>query len=419
MLSKLSALLLMTLSFTISQAGENWPQWRGPNNDGHAEATNIPAEFDADTNILWKAPLPGPGASTPCIWGDKIFLTAQEGEKLVLLSFNTQGKQLWKQVLGTGEARYRGDEGNLATSSPSTDGERVIAFVGTGTLFAFTMDGKPIWSVDLQEKYGKFEIQFGAHWTPVLYKEHVYMQMFHRGTQSLLSFDKTTGKEVWRVERKGASVGESPDTYASCFMYEGDGEPLLIAHGNDYTTAHSLKDGKEVWRVGDLNPEGNRTFRFVSSPLVTKDLIVIPSCKNGPTVAIDPNKAKGDINAGNPAEYWRIQRITPDVPSPLLVGDTVYLMGASGQLLVLKEKTGKELFNERITNHRHRSNPLFVDGKVYLVSRDGTIVVIKPGDEPTILAVNKLPDNFTASPAVAGDVLYLRGWKYLWAIGKK
>ena len=418
MTHSLSTILMIGLG-SMSLAGENWPQWRGPDNDGHAEAKNIPTKFDANTNILWKAPLPGPGASTPCIWGDKIFLTAQEGEKLVLLCFNTQGQQLWKQLMGSGEARFRGDEGNLASASPSTDGKRVIAFVGTGTLAAYTLEGKPIWSIDLQEKYGEFQIQFGAHWTPVLYKDRVYMQMFHRGTQSLLAFDATSGKELWRVERKGAGVGESPDTYASCFVYEGDGGPLLIAHGNDYTTAHRLKDGSEIWRVGDLNPTGNRTWRFVSSPLVAKDLIVIPSCKNGPTVAIDPSKAKGTINAGNPAEYWRIQRITPDVPSPLLVGDHVYLMGANGELLVLQEKTGDEVFNERITNERHRSNPLLVDGKVYLVGRDGSVVVVKPGEVPTILAKNKLPDNFTASPAVAGNVLYLRGWKYLWAIGTK
>jgi outer membrane protein assembly factor BamB len=414
------ALLASMLLAPAATAG-NWPQWRGPQNDGVSPETSLPATWSATENVLLKIPMPGPGASTPCIWGDRIFMTAQVGEKLNLFCVGTDGKSLWTRTMGTGEGKYRGDEGNMASASCSTDGKLVYAFVGTGTLGAYDFDGKPAWEIDCQAKFGKFRIQFGGHWTPVLYKDRLYVTLLHRDIQLILALDKATGEVAWKTERPSDSVGESPDVYASPFVWHKGDEAMLIVHGNDYCTGHSLKDGHEVWRVNELNPKKNynRTWRAVSSPLVTPDLIVIPSCKQHPTVAIDPTKAKGLIAPGNTAEDWRY-KTTPDVPSPLLVNGIVYLMGATGQIAALEAKTGKEIFNQRVTNERHRACPVVADGKVYLLGREGTCPVITAGTKAfDELAKNKLPDTFTASPAVSGGRIYLRGWKTLWVVGTK
>lgn len=427
MLRPVVAFFAATLSLSPAFA-DNWPQWRGPKNDGHSAEFGLVAEWGPEKNLVWKLPLPGSGSSTPCIWGDRIFLTCMDGNDVVLMAVSTDGKEIWRKVLGSGNIRSMGDEGgNLATASCSTDGQLVFVLAGSGKLAAFDFEGKEVWSMDLAAKYGDFTkgnvIQFGGHWTPVLHKDRLYVTVMHRQAQKLIALTAATGKEIWTVDRKSDSPPrvESPDVYCSPFVWEKDNKSLIIVHGNDYCTAHDPADGHEVWRVTELNPKANylRTWRAVSSPLVTPDLIIVPSCKSGVTVAVNPEKASGNLAPGSTGEFWRLPRGTPDVPSPLLVNDLVFLMGERGQLSALDAKTGEKLYDERITNMRHRANPVYADGKIYLAGREGLVVVVKPGRTFEKLAENKLPDTFTASPAVSGGRIYLRGWKALYAVGLK
>ncbi len=404
---------------------DNWPQWRGPKNDGHSSEAKLPTTWSADKNITWKIPLPGPGSSTPCIWGDRIFLTAQTATEVLLLCYDTAGKELWRKPMGTGSFKTMRDEGgNLASASCSTDGERVYAMVGSGKLAAYDFDGKELWSLNTPEQQSKglqkFNIQFGAHWTPALHKGVLYVTLLDRKAQNLLAVDAKTGAVNWKAERKSDSPPgvESPDVYASPFIWSNGDQELLIVHGNDYCTAHKLTDGSEVWRVTEINPKAsyNRHWRAVSSPLVTPELIVVPSCKSGVTVGIDPSLAKGTINPGNAAEKWRHEKNTPDVPSPILVDGLLYIMSERGTIYCYEAQSGKPIYKESITNMRHRANPVFADGKLYLQGRDGVLVVVKAGRTFELLAKNELPDTFTASPAISNGVIYLRGWKDLYAI---
>lgn len=420
------AVLATTLSLSPVFA-DNWPQWRGPKNDGHSTETGLVAEWGLEKNIVWKLDLPGSGSSTPCIWGDRMFFTCIDGGGVFLMAVGTDGKEKWRKEMGKGNIKTMRDEGgNLASASCSTDGKLVFAMAGSGKLAAFDFEGKEIWSMDLAAKYGDFTkgnvIQFGGHWTPVLHKDRLYVAVMHRQAQKLLAVTAATGKEIWAVDRKSDSRPgvESPDVYCSPFVWEKGEKSLVIVHGNDYCTAHDPADGHEVWRVIELNPKANylTTWRAVSSPLATPDLIVIPTCKNLKTVGINPEVATGTIAPGGTGELWRLPK-TPDVSSPLLVDGNVYLMGATGSLMVHDAKTGKLHFDERLTNMRHRANPVYADGKIYLAGRDGLVVVIKPGTTLDILAKNTLPDTFTASPAIADGRIYLRGWKALYAIGTK
>jgi outer membrane protein assembly factor BamB len=420
------AVLASTLSLCPAFA-DNWPQWRGPKNDGHSTEKGLVAEWGPEKNIVWKLDLPGSGSCTPCIWGDSIFLTTMDGDDVALLAVGTNGKEKWRKLLGKGSVRTRGDEGgNLASASCSTDGKLVFAMAGSGKLAAFDFEGKEIWSMDLAAKYGDFTkgnvIQFGGHWTPVLHKDRLYVAVMHRQAQKLIALTAETGKEIWTVDRKSDSRPgvESPDVYCSPFVWEKGDKSLIIVHGNDYCTAHDPADGHEVWRVTELNPKANynRFWRAVSSPLVTPDLIVVPTCKEHKTVGINPEIASGTISPGATGEFWRLPK-TPDVPSPLLVDGHLYLMGATGTLMVHDAKTGKLYYEERISSMRHRANPVYADGKIYLVGRDKKTFVIKPGTTFEKLADNTLPDTFTASPAIADGRIYLRGWKALYAIGTK
>ena len=415
-------LSLMILLMTAASApAENWPQWRGPKNDGISNEKGLPTKWSETENIAWKLPMPGPGAATPCIWEDRMFFTAVGDKDLLLLCVGTDGKEKWRKAIGSGNQTARGDEGNSASASCSTDGKLVFSFVGDGTLTAHDFEGNEKWKIDTQKVYGEFKIQFGAHWTPVLHKGVLYVALMHRKAQLLIALEAATGKEQWKVTRTSDGKGESPDVYSSPFIWEKGDDALLIAHGNDYCTAHSLKDGSEVWRVTELNPKAkyNNAWRAVSSPLVTSDLIVVPSCKNGVTVGIDPTKAKGEIAPKASGEIWRHDRNTTDVPSPLLVDGIVYIFKENSSLMAYDAKTGTAIYTEKITNERHRANPVYADGKLYLVGRDGNMAVVKAGKEFEMISKMKLPDTFTASPAISGGRIYLRGSKFLWAIGSK
>ncbi|MFO0810901.1 MAG: PQQ-binding-like beta-propeller repeat protein [Gemmataceae bacterium] len=414
---------LLALLLVASPAlADNWPQWRGPTNDGICRETSLPTKWSESEGVAWKLKMPGLGGATPCVWGDHIFLTSEEGKDLVLLCVGTDGKERWKKTLGPTPNKNRNAEVNFATASPSTDGKHVFAFVGSGDFAAFDFAGNEVWHFNAQERWGKFRIQFGVHSTPVLDGDRLYLQLIHDGGGFVIAVDKATGNDVWKVERPSDGYMENKHSYASASVWRKGADALLIVHGNDYTTAHRLDTGAEVWRVAGLNPKEryNPTLRFVASPLTTPDLIVIPSAKSGPVVGLDPTAAKGTIDQGNPAERWRKLKGTPDVPSPLLVDGLVYLCRETGNLTCLDAATGQEYYAEQRTQTgRHRASPVWADGKVYTTCRDtGTVTVVKAGREFKVLETNKLPDTFAASPAISGGRIYLRGFDYLWAVGK-
>jgi outer membrane protein assembly factor BamB len=402
-----------------SARADNWPSWRGPTQDGVSKETNIPTEWGETKNLAWKLPLPGRGASTPVIWGDRIFLTSMDGQDVVLLCASTAGKELWKRKLGTGSRMYMRDEGDNASPTPTTDGKHVWVLAGTGDFACFDVDGKEVWRCNLQQRYGPYRVQHGGiHITPVLDGDRLYLALLSAGGHWVIALDKATGAEVWKAERKSDARAECIHSYASPVVWRNGKDAYLVTHGNDYAVAHRLGDGAEIWRVGDLNPKDhyNFTLRFVTSPVATPELIVVPSAKGGPVVGVKPD-ARGFIQAGSPQEQWRRPKGTPDVPSPLVHDGLVYLCGERGVLTCLDAKTGAELYSQRIHDARYRASPVYADGKVYLTARDGFVTVVKAGPKFEMLAVNKLPDQTSASPAVADGRIYLHGFKALYAIG--
>ena len=185
-------------------------------------------------------------------------------------------------------------------------------------------------------------------------------------------------------------------------------------------TAHSLKDGTEIFRAGGLNPEGkyNMTLRFVASPVAAEGLVVVPSAKNGPVLGLSVD-AKGDITKSAEGHVWRRDDNTPDVPSPLVHDGLVYLCRENGILICLDAKTGEQLYYERTHSQRHRASPVYADGKIYLTARDGMVTVVKAGRKFEVLASNETGEAISASPVISGGRIYLRTYDSLIAIGKK
>lgn len=399
---------------------ENWPQWRGARLDGISEETDLPVEWSATENVAWRLPLPGPAGSTPAIWGDRIFLTTADGnDEIKLLCVSTAGEKLWEQTLGGGNEVVRGDEGNYSSNSPCTDSRHVWAMAANGPLGCYDFDGNEVWKIDLQERYGEFNIAFGLSSTPVLDGDRLYVQLIHTGGAYVIALDAQSGSEIWKHDRESDATNECLHSYASPVLYRDDQREFLLTHGADYIVAHRLNDGGEIWRCGGLNPPPNSPyridFRFVTSPVAVPGLIVVPSCKEGLVIGLRPT-GKGDITEKPRLHAWQYEN-TPDVPSPLVHDGLVYLCDELGILTCLEADSGEVLYSERIHEYRHRASPVYGDGKIYLTARDGTINVVRAGRDYELLATNAMDEDIAASPAIAGGKIYLRTYDALYCIG--
>lgn len=407
----------------MQAAAEPWPQWRGAKLDGVSTEKNLPTKWSRTENVVWRLALPGPAGASPVVWGDRVFVTSVDGQNLVLMCVYTSGKELWRQVVGVGNKEVRGDEGNSASPSPCTDGKRVWTFMANGMLACYTIDGQEVWKFDIQTRYGKLNIAFGMTSTPVLDGDRLYLQLIHgEGNPStreakIVALDKATGAEVWQHDRSSDAKAECEHSYASPVLYRDGEREYLLTHGADFVVAHSLKDGSEIWRCGDLNPKGryNNTLRFVASPVCVPGLIVVPSAKNGPVFALKPD-IKGDVTEKADAFLWKKPAGTPDVPSPLVVDGLVYLCRENGNLTCVDAKTGEQFYEQRTTADRHRASPVYADGKIYLTARKGVVTVVKAGKAFEILAQNALDEEISASPAIADGRIYLRTFSALYAI---
>ena len=411
-------LLFFFLLAPLSQA-DNWPHWRGANHDGVSAEKGLPVEWSEEKNIVWKLTLPGGSSATPAVWGDKIFLMAQDEKQISLLCVSKAGKLLWKTKVVDSRGKAKGEK-SFASPSPSTDGKRVFTMTGMGEVVAIDFDGQEVWRFNAQERYGKFRYGFGYHTTPLLYSGRLYLQLIHSGGAWVVAIDTMNGKEIWKIERPSDGVAECEHSYTSPCLWRDGKQARLITHGNDYAIAHRLIDGKEIWRVGGLNPKDqyNRTLRFVSSPVATAGLIVVPSAKGRGVVGVRPD-ATGLIMSGAKGEQWRLTRGTPDVVSPLIFGEEVYLNRENGSIICLDAATGEQHYSERAHAQTYRASPVAANGKIYVTARDGTVSVIKAGPKFEVLHKNKIADQLTASPALADGRIYLRGFKALYAVGKK
>lgn len=415
---------LLTLQPQPSQA-ESWPSWRGPRGNGVSGETDVPLRWSRSENVAWRVDMPGAAGATPAVWGERVFVSSQDGDELVLLCLNTDGALLWRRPIGSGSDRYRGDEGNNASPSPMTDGQHVWVSMSNGAIACLDMEGDVVWSGNLQDKFGRFKIQFGMASTPVLHEGRLYLQLIHGDGKAetheavVAALDAATGKELWRAPRVTQAHTENEHSYASPILYRDEERQYLVTHGADYAVAYDLDSGRELWRLGGLNPHDDPqrryhpTLRFVASPGFAPGIIVVPTAKNGPVVAIRPD-GRGVL--GESSILWERADNTPDVPSPLVHDGLVYLGRENGNLLCLEAETGVEVYQERTVRDRHRASPVYADGHVYLTARNGTVTVVKAGREFEIAAQNELGEEMSASPAIANGTIYLRTFSALWAI---
>lgn len=413
----LALLVLVGVSGLPGLVAENWPQWRGPNGDGTSSEKGLPSEWSREKNVAWRLALPGPAGSTPAVWGDRIFLTTVDGKDINLLCISTAGTLRWTRKLAKGNKAIRKDEGNYSSPSPSTDGERIWVFTGTGDLSCHDIKGTILWKKNLQQVYGEYDHWHGMANTPLVVDGVLYQMCIQMKDPYVLALDALSGKERWKVSRASDAKLESRQSYASPVLYRDGKTQQLLIHGGDYTTAHDLENGDEIWRVGHLNARDNYNeyLRFVASPVCRPGLIVVPSAKGRPVLGVSPD-GKGMVKKSD--LLWFRGRDTTDVPTPAIHDGIVYLLRENGVLITMDAASGEEIYQDRVHRTRQRASPVVADGKVYIAARDGVVYVLAAGRKFKVEATNAMGEPISSTPAIANGRIYLRTFKALYAIEK-
>ena len=433
--------LSIVLLIGVACAQENWPQWRGPTQNGVGTASGLPGTWSGTENIVWKTPLPSWSGATPIIWGDRIFVTSPSkseggreqqmededdrdpgGSKLLLLCISKKdGTVLWTRELGEGNELHQ--KQNDSSPSPVTDGNHVWVVTGTGAVIAFDMAGEKIWQRNLQDDYGFFGLNWGYASSPLLHDGKLIIEVLHGNNTDdpsyIVAFDAMSGNELWREERPTDAVAESPDAYTTPALLRHDGKTQIVISGGDYVTGHDPETGKEIWRAGGLNPRRRGNYRIVASPVVVDGMIYAPT-RQRPLLALRAG-GTGDITASNLVWKWD-ESGSPDVPTPACDGKDFYMLDDRGAITCLNAKTGEVIWGpERTARGTVSSSPLLADGKIYITNENAVTTVVAAGPEFKLLATNEMPDaGYTLSSlAISGSRLYLRTATYLYCIGNK
>lgn len=395
-------LLIASVTLVSEASAQNWPRYRGSNGTGVSELQGLPVEWSED-DYEWVVDLPGIGHSSPSIWGDKLFLTAGDDEaRRMLLCYNAlTGEQLWTQTLHL-DVDHLHKKNSNGSCTPAVDGERVyVAFADDSQYLvaAYDLEGNQLWINDL----GPFETQHGHGQSPMVIPELdlVILTNDQMGPSFVVAFNRKTGDEAWRTPRATRKTA-----YSTPMLLTLDGQKpqLICSSGAVGIAGIDPETGHQLWASGEL------PLRSVSSPVYGNG-VVIATCGSGGVgrymVAVDPTRS------GKVVWERQVPDKLPYVPTPIVFGPDLYLWSDQGIAVCVDMKTGETVNQKRVAGGTYTSSPVLIDGKLYNVSETGEVVVVAATPELEILGRSQLGDQTHASPAVANNRLYLRGFHRL------
>lgn len=398
----------------VADNAANWPRWRGPRDNGSNDTGSYPVKWDASANVLWKAPLPGKGCSTPIVWNERIYLTAPSDGQDTLLAFDWSGKALWKTSLGP-ERPGKNRNGSGSNPSPATDGTAVFTYFKSGNLAAFDMDGKVRWKTNLIERFGKDTLYWDYGTSPVLTEKNVIATVMHHGESYIAAFDKVTGDMRWKVARNYVTPNENDHSYATPIVVPHDGKEALVVWGGEHLTAHDAANGATLWSCGDFNPDAKATWVVVASPVIVGNMAVVPYGRGTRLHGVKLG-GKGDVTATHRA--WVRKDTGSFVPTPLEYKGRIYLLRDRGEIVCIDPATGNTVWAGNLpkASSSYYSSPAAADGKLYAAREDGVVFVAKIDGEFEVLSENKMGEPVIASPVPVGNRLLIRGEKNLFCI---
>ena len=444
------SLLLMALAigvFPLCGLGQDrqahpvshWNQWRGPLGTGVAPDAQPPVEWSNDKNIRWKTPLPGRGHSSPVLGADHVFVTTAipVGPKLpprmsgrpgehdnlpidskyqfvVMAVDRHQGTILWKRVVREAVPLEAGHTtGSLATASPVTDGKFVYAYFGAQGVYCLDLRGNLVWERDFGPMHTKHGHGHGA--SPALYGDSLVVNWDHEDGSFLVVLDKRTGKNLWRRDRQEDTSWSSPIVIVRKDR-QGVDRPQVVVCGTNRVCGYDLKSGDVLWQCAGMSSN------VVATPVYGNDMLYVGSSyEKKILMAINLQGAQGDLTNTKHMAWTRI-RGTPYVPSMLLYDDALYFLTHYQNLMTRvdgpsgKDQPGVIRLGELGNIY---SSPVAANGHVYVTDLGGTTMVLSHETTPKLVAVNRLNESISASAAIDGDEIFLRGDDHLFCIGSR
>jgi outer membrane protein assembly factor BamB len=407
-------LLVLTLGVPAVWSGD-WPAWRGPLATGVSDERNLPLTWSKTDNIRWKTPLPGPGNSTPIIWGDQVFLTQalDGGKRRAVLAFDRKtGKQRWQQDVPCQVEETTHRDNPPCSGSPATDGEAVYAHFASAGVVAYALDGKKLWHRD----FGPVLHKWGNGTSPVIYQDLLIIYQGPGEPTFLTALNKKTGETVWKKEETAIN---SPifGSWSTPFILRGKDRDELIMPlpgsrigGEGEFKAYDPRTGKELWRCAGL---GNEVYAM---PVVSPqgDIVVGICGHNGPLLAVKPG-GRGDVTQTH--RLWQLANKSPQrIGSGVIHEGHLYLANADGTAECLDARTGDPVWKERLGGKLWGSL-LLADGRLWVTNLEGQTFVLEASPRFKQVARNDLGEPTYAALAVSNGELFLRTYEHLYCIG--
>ncbi len=428
---------ILAAAFAANLHAENWAQWRGPSFDGGSPEKGLVEKFSPTENVKWTAPMPGPSAATPIVWGDRVFVSTPDAQARTLLALcldRRSGKELWRHEVAAGLIN-RDPKSNFSSPSPATDGKLVVFFYGSGELAAFDFVGKKLWERNLQSDYGQFAFLWTFSTSPLLHDGKLYMQVLQRDTpvsgrgrkdgpndSYLLALDPATGNELWKQIRPADAREESLEAFTSPVPVTHGGRSELLVAGGDCITGHDPTSGKELWRWGTWNPEKIGHWRLVPSPVAGGGVALACGPKGAPVYAVKLGR-KGNLD--DSAISWKSAErdITSDVSTPLFYQGRFYVLNSDKRSLACVEPSGKVVWNAPLNSKaKIEASPTAGDGKIYVMGHTGEVFVVAAGPEFKLLHTVAMADagerDLRSSIAISQGDLFIRTGSKLYCVGK-
>jgi outer membrane protein assembly factor BamB len=397
---------------------DNWPRWRGPRDNGSTSQGSYPVKWES-TNVLWKAPLPGKGCSTPVVWDKKIILTAPVNGLDAALAFDWAGTPLWQRTFGQ-EQKGRHRNGSGCNPSPATDGAGIFVYFKSGLLAALDMSGQVRWQTNLVEEFGPMNLYWDQGTSPVLTENAVVVARMHHDDSWVAAFDKITGRLCWKTPRNYQTPVEGEQSYTTPILLRQQGAQAVLVWGAEHVTAYAAADGRLLWSCGGFNPRAMQNWPTVASPVQAGDMVVVASGRadrGQPRLYGIRLGGNGDVTATH--RVWERQDTGTFVPSPAEYKGRIYLLRDDGKVDCINPATGEPLWHGSFpkATARFYASPVVAAGKLYAAREDGVVFVAQVEREFQLLAENRMGDRTIASPVPVANRLLVRGEKHLYCVG--
>lgn len=410
------ALLLFALAGWSAgplHAGENWPQYRGPQADGHTAAPGLPLSFSETENVRWKIPVPGKAWSSPVVWDRQIWLTTatKDGKELGALCVDAESGRIVHEVVVFKPAKpqFCHPMNSYGTPTPAIENGRVYLHFGVhGTACLDTATAQTLWT---RQDFACDHFR-GPASSPILVDDLLVLTFDGVDVQYLVALAKTSGKTVWKRDRNITYDTPDPDyhkAYSTPAVISVSGQRQLVSPSAGATIAYVPQTGEELWRVrsGGMNA--------AAPPLFGNGLIYATSATGGYQLfAVRPD-GRGDVTATHVA--WKFAKNVPTRPAPILLGGRLFMISDAGVISCVNAITGESVWQKRLGG-AFSASPLYAEGRIYFFGEEGEVPVVAAADTYQPLSNNTLGDGFMASPAVYGNSLILRSRSALYRIGQ-